>query len=169
MRYLMAAALALATTSAAAQEPDSDWEFYSDPVETNGLLEAYVGTPSGEQLIIKCYETGRRQTFAIFVATENLVTPDQREKAREITIRFDGGAKRKSQWRYFYETARIVHERSNRNWTDFFNDLSKADTVSVQFDALNGLTDEVTINTKGSADAIARVFESCKDKNPAGR
>lgn len=168
MRYMMVAALALVTSSAMAQESASDWGFFSDAEETNGLLEAYVGPPDGTQLVLKCYETGRRQTFAIFVTTENLVAPDQREKAREITIRFDGGAKRKSQWRYFYETARIVHERSNRNWTDFFNDLSKADTVSVQFDALNGLTDEVTINTKGSADAIARVFESCKDKNPAG-
>lgn len=160
-------ALAMLASPAAAQESGSEWQFYQDDEATKGLLQAFVGTEDGTQLIIKCDEAGKRKTFAVFVAPVNLVAPSSREQSRDIVISFDDGPSRKERWRYFYQTARAVNTPGEGSLKKFLSQLNDAKTISVRFDALDGLTEATTFRVEGAREAVQHVFDSCKDENPA--
>ncbi len=163
MRLAMLAmgAAALAT---AAHAQDSAWAYFEGE---GGLLQAGVQAAGGEQLILKCDETGDGEVFAVIFTPTRLKPPSARPQPRDVRMRFDGGRVEEDSWRYYEQTVMALNTRRERQLPPFLINLADANDLEVVLDPVDGSVIEINFQVTGARDAIGRVYESCQDdKNP---
>lgn len=164
MRYcVLALGLAAVSGAVAAQDQASAWGFFEEGAR-NG---ASVRAANGSQLVLKCDKPGRREVHAIVLpAGAKLAAPTTRPISRPITFRFDGGAPRTESWGFFETYAIAQGKSSDRALPRFLNSLRGSSRVHMRFDTGIGPDVEAEFEVAGAAEAIAKVYESCKDSAP---
>jgi len=165
MRYcVLGLALAAASGAVVAQDQPSAWSLFEAEGGRNG---ASVNSADGSRLVIKCDKPGRREVHAMVMPADGkLAAPTTRPIARAITFRFDEGAPKTESWG-FYETYAIAQGKtSDRALARFVNGLRGSSKVRMRFDTGIGPDVEADFDVTGSTEAIARVYEICKDTPP---
>jgi hypothetical protein len=162
-------AMALAGTAASAQEATPEWQYYEDAEATNGLLQAFVQSADGTQLIFKCDEKGRSKVFAVMFSPEKLAAPSRTFFLSKLTLRYDKGPPNDERWRYFDQTAMAVNAPGERSLKRFLEKVADAKQLDVTFERIdrNGSKAiEASFNVEGAREAIGHVFKSCGDDSP---
>jgi hypothetical protein len=168
MRYAMIA-VALAGVAAAASGQTPEWQFYKD-ANNGGLIQAFVQSADGSQLILKCDKPGKGKVYAIIVSQQNLAPPFSQDIVRRIDLRFDDGATKEDRWRYRDKTAKALDKPGERTLSRFLEQL----TGAKQFWALMYPSDTqatpvtVIFDVHDAGNAITQVYQSCKDTVPTG-
>ena len=169
MRYAILA-VGLMATAATAQQATPEWQFYQDDVNTDGLLQAFVQSADGTQLILKCDKPGKRKVYAVIVSQEMLAPPYHQDIVRKLMIRFDTGASREERWRFREKTAKAVNAPGERTLTRFLEPLVEASRLEVIIypsdTAANPITTSFDVHNAGPA--VEKVYASCKDESPLG-
>ena len=163
---IIAATLLAGATAVWAQTPE--WQFYQDSKATNGLLLAFVQSADGTQLMLKCDRRGKGNVYALFVSKQALAPQSNRDVKGKIKFRFDDGASREVEWRFRQNTARAINAPGDRTLTRFLGQLSDADRMEAEIYPIDSLDLPITaqFDVHDAGDAIAKVYDSCKDKNP---
>lgn len=164
MRYCVVAAALVAISSAAWSQAEG-WNMYEGD---DGLMQVFVVSPDGTQLIFKCDKPGKNQIYAIAVSPTRLVAPSRDDQVRDVHLRFDQGAPTTIRWRYRDTTARAVSSSRDTSLPRFLNLLADAKTLEIRFDPLEGKAVVANFSVDGTREAVAMVYESCKDQNPLG-
>jgi len=155
-----------ALSSAVVAQEQGDWAYFTGD---DGLVQAGVQSADGWQFILKCDKPGKGSVYAVVVTTKPLVvTGSKSYQTRPAIISADGGAPDSQVWRYVDQFAMAVDYQHDRNLTRTLQELdgkSKFD-IELQPDLMTHVRS--SFNIKGTRDAAARVFQSCKDTNPLG-
>jgi hypothetical protein len=168
MRYwVFGAALAAISVGAAAQ--DSAWGYFdagAGPASGAGVQAA-----DGSQLLLKCEKAGKHEVYAVVAATSNLAAPlpENRFESRSVTLRMDTNAPWDDNWRFNDKFAMAVDKGNDRSLTRLIAKLDGAKALQVQLRPFKLTPVLINFNVAGAHDAIARVYEACKDDNPAGK
>lgn len=167
MRYLMVG-LALGALSAAAMAQESAWGFFGGPGMASG---AGVQSSDGSQLLIKCDKPGKHSVFAVVVSALNLAPPlpPGRYESDPVSLRMDDAAPWDDNWRFNDKFAMAVDKGNDRSLTRLIAKLDGAKALQVQLRPFKLTPVLINFNVAGAHDAIARVYEACKDDNPAGK
>ena len=164
MRYLTIG-MALAAISAPAAAQDSVWQFYEPEGST---LQAAVLAADGSQLILKCDKPGKRKVYAV-VAVPTQLAPAKGAagyESRPVTLTFDNNAPVKDQWRFNDKFAVAMNEVNLRTMTKFAEKLAGASKLNVIMEPFELSPYLTTFDVTGATDALAKVYESCKDESP---
>lgn len=165
-KHLIAASAAIVLAAGAAHAQSSQWAYFEGE---GGLLQAGVQGAGGEQLILKCDETGDGEVFAVIFTPTRLKPPSSRPQTRDVRLRYDGGSPQEDSWRYYEQTAMALNSRRERRLPEFLRPLADADALEVLLYPVDGNVIEVNFTVTGAREAINRVFESCQDSdNPIG-
>jgi len=166
MRYLLTG-LAFATVAGAALAQDSVWQFYEPD---GGTLQAFVLAEDGSQLILKCDKPGKQKVFAVVVANTNLAAPmsDDKYESYPVSLRFDEGAPQDDNWRFNGRFAMAVDQGNTRSLTRLLEKLDDATKLEVRLKPIMRSPTVINFAVAGAGEAIARVYESCKDESPVG-
>ena len=166
MRYWVLG-VAVAALSAGATAQNSAWGFFGSPGQAAG---AGVQAADGSQLLIKCDKAGKRQVFAVVVATSNLARPlpSNQYESFPVSLRMDDEATWDDNWRFNDKFAMAVDQGNARSLTRLLEQLADAKTVSVQLKPLDHAIYHTTFDVAGAREAIAKVYADCKDTNPLG-
>lgn len=162
MRYLWLAA-GLAAVSVAAQAQETVWGIFDGE---NGAGGAGVSAADGSQLMIKCDKTGKGQVHALLFSATRLVPPTTSFERRDVRLRFDADVPIEARWRYYNNTAMAVNQGNERSMTEFVTQLATADKVEFRLDAREAPPVTLVFDVHGASDAIALVYEKCKDTSP---
>jgi len=166
MRYWMLGG-ALAALSVAAAAQDSAWGFFGGPGMASG---AGVQASDGSQLLIKCDKPGKRQVFAVVVATTNQARPlpSNQYESFPVTLRMDDHAAWDDNWRFNDKFAMAVDQGNTRSLSRLLEQLADAKTVDVRLKPIEHSIYNTSFNVAGAREAIAKVYADCGDKNPLG-
>ena len=166
MRYLMVG-IALAALSVGATAQNSAWGFFGGPGMASG---AGVQAADGSQLLIKCDKPGKRQVFAVVVATTNQARPlpSNQYESFPVTLRMDDKPAWDDNWRFNDKFAMAVDQGNTRSLTRLLEQLADAKTVDVRLKPIEHSIYNTTFNVAGAREAIAKVYSDCGDKNPLG-
>ncbi|MCB5424891.1 hypothetical protein H0274_06465 [Altererythrobacter sp. CC-YST694] len=169
MKFAKAAAVLLAV-STTAQAQESNWGYFQDETETKGvrLLQAGVVAENGAQLILKCEEPGETKVIAVVVTDVNLTGARPRPPERPVFLRFDNGGPKEVRWFYYPNSVIATNTKRNPLIGPFITQLADAKTLEVRLEPEKGSPVQLHFNVTGAREAIGRVFENCKDKNPLG-
>lgn len=166
-RILVGAALAACAGGAYAQDEalDTKWGFYQPDGEP---MQAGVVAADGSQLILKCDKRGKREVYAVVVATGNLARtlPDSRFETYPVTLRMDSNPPWEDNWRFNDRFAMAVDKGNTRSLTRLLEKLHSADALEVRLRPLQRSPTVIRFETTGARDAIQRVYESCGDEVP---
>jgi hypothetical protein len=164
MRYL-ALGMGLAALSAAAfAQQQSDWAFFTGD---GGLMQAGVQSSEGWQFILKCDKAGKGSVYAVVVTTKPLVVTGSKNYAtRPAVISVDGGPPDSQVWRFVDQFAMAVDYQHDRNLTRTLQELDGKSKLEIQLQPDRMTTVSSTFNVKGTREAAAKVFQSCKDTDP---
>lgn len=165
MRVLMVA-VALTAVPAAAQAQGSAWGVFGG--EGNDSSGAGVQSADGSQLILKCDKPGRYEVHAVVFSSSKLVGPARRPVMSTITFRFDDGAAVKENWRFYEQTAVAVDQTNERALSRFLERLADAKKLNLRLEPEGRQPLDLSFDVAGARDAIAQVYQSCKDENPLG-
>ncbi len=155
---------ATALAAGAAQAQGSAWGYFEGE---NGLLQAGVGNAEGQQIIIKCDESGDNKVFAAIHSPTSLAGVRQRPPARDVKLQFDGGRIVDTRFRYHPNTAIALNNRRESVLSDLLGPMVDANEVTIWLDPEDGSEIRMSFTVTGARDAINRVFESCSDSaNP---
>ena len=158
------ALMAVVGGAAAAQDQVSAWQFIrNDP---QGPLAAAVAAKNGNQFIFKCDKPGKRSVYAVFYSEETLGRPGPVPSSRSVTYRFDNGPPVRSDWRYYEHTAVALNLSRIPALSKLLGKMGDGKSMELRVEPLNGPPITSTFDITGAKDAIAQVFESCKDKMP---
>lgn len=124
----------------------------------------------GTQLILKCDKPGKNKVYAIITTSSDLAPPYNKDIVRKIWLRFDQTAPKEDRWRYREKTAKAMDIPGERTLSRFLEDLVGANTLSVQLYPSDTHSPPVPaeFDVHNAKNAIAKVFESCKDAAPGG-
>lgn len=163
MRYLMFG-VALAALSTAATAQSSAWGFF------NGGMGAGVQGADGAQLLIKCDKPGKKSVFAVVVSPANVAAPlpGDRYESQPVTFRVDGKATQNDNWRFNDKFAMAVNKGNTTSLTRFLQAIDGGSKVHIDLKPLRLAPVSMDFNITGAKEAIAKVYESCKDDNPLG-
>lgn len=165
MRYWVLG-VACATLSVAAVAQESDWAYFQGD---GGLMQAGVQSPDGWQFILKCDKAGKGSVYAVVVTTKPLVVTGSKSYAtRPAAISVDGGPPDRQVWRFVDQFAMAVDYEHDRNLTRTLQELDGKSKLEIQLEPDRMTTVRSSFNIRGTREAAAKVFESCKDKSPLG-
>lgn len=166
MRYLMLGG-ALAALSAGAAAQNSAWGFFGGPGMASG---AGVQAADGSQLLIKCDKPGKRQVFAVVVATTNQARPlpSNQYESFPVTLRMDDKPAWDDNWRFNDKFAMAVDQGNTRSLTRLLEQLADARSVAVRLKPIEHSIYNTSFDVAGAREAIAKVYSDCGDKNPLG-
>ena len=165
MRYWILG-VACAGLSAAALAQESDWQIY-DP--GNEPAQAAVQSADGWQFIIKCDKPGKGSVYAVVVTTKPLVvTGSKNYQTRPAIISADGGAPDSQVWRYVDQFAMAVDYQHDRNLSRTLEELNGKSRMDIELQPDLMTHVRSSFNIKGTREAAAKVFQSCKDVDPLG-
>jgi hypothetical protein len=166
VRAIILACAVAALSAGTAYAQTSAWGYFEGE---NGLLQAGVATAEGQQLIIKCDESGDNKVFAAVHSPEQLAGPQQRPPARDVRLQFDGGRVIDTRWRFHPNTAIALNNRRESTLPLLLNEMVNANDLTIWLDPEDGADIRITFTVTGASEAINRVFESCGDSaNPIG-
>jgi|SRR3990167_4933344 len=159
--------IALAAVSGAATAQDSAWQFYEPD---QGTLQAFVLAQDGSQLILKCDKPGKHKVFAVIVTNTNLAAPmsDDQFESYPVTIRMDENSPWDDNWRFNDKFAMAVDQGNTRSLTRLLEKLDDASKMEVRLKPLKRSPTIIEFDVAGAADAIGKVYASCKDESPVG-
>lgn len=165
MRYLTIGMSFAAAISAPAVAQEPVWQFYEPEGST---LQAAVQAADGSQLILKCDEPGKRKVYAVVAVPTQLAVARGAVgyESRPVTLTFDDTAPIKDQWRFNDKFAVAMNEVNLRTMTKFAQKLAGASKLNVILEPFQLSPYQTTFDVTGATDALARVYESCKDENP---
>jgi hypothetical protein len=158
--YLLAAGLLAAATTAQAQT--SPWNFAQNDA-AGGSLIAFVEGTGGNQLVFKCDKPGKRSVYAMFSGDLKLGKPGPIPSQRTTAYRFDNGPTKKDEWRYYEKIAVALHTARDRALIKLIENFDTAKEVELRLDPLEDAPFTSTFDISGAPEALARVYESCKD------
>jgi hypothetical protein len=164
MRYLMFG-VALAALSAAANAQGSAWGFFNG---AGGAMGAGVQSADGSQLLIKCDKPGKKQVFAVVVATTNQArpVPSNQYESFPVTLRMDQSAPWDDNWRFNDKFAMAVDQGNTRSLTRLLEKLQSASTFDIHMKPVGKGEVHTSFNVAGAKDAITKVYAGCKDESP---
>ncbi len=166
MRAMILAAGAAALIAGSAHAQTSGWGYFEGE---NGVLQAGVANAEGQQLILKCDESGDNKVFAAVHSPEPLARPQQRPPARDVRLQFDGGRIIDTRWRFHPNTAIALNNRRESTLPLLLNPMVDANELTIWLDREDGPEIRMSFTVTGASDAINRIFESCGDSaNPIG-
>jgi hypothetical protein len=166
MRYwVLGVAAAALSVSATAQ--NSAWGFFGGPGMASG---AGVQAADGSQLLIKCDKPGKKQVFAVVVATLNIAAPlpNNKYESQPVTLRMDEDAAWDDNWRFNDKFAMAVDQGNTRSLTRLLEQLADAKTVEVHLKPVAKSPYNTSFNVAGAREAINKVYSDCGDTNPLG-
>lgn len=164
MRYAIIG-IALAAVSVAAAGQSENWRYFEQEGQP---LQAGVVAQDGAQLILKCDKPGKGSVYAVVVTPDRLVPPSRDPYVLPTEVRFDENAPLEDRWRFYDQSAVAIDMRGQNALTRFMGGLPSASKVRIRMYVERGRTVEVNFDVAGAPDAIARVYESCKDESPLG-
>ncbi|TIX51133.1 hypothetical protein [Alteraurantiacibacter aquimixticola] len=159
-KMMIAAGAAMALATGAAQAQNSAWGYFEGE---GGLLQAGLGNAEGQQLLIKCDESGDNKVFAAIHSPQQLAGPQQRAPSRDVRMQLDGGRVIDTRWRFYPNTAIALNNRRESVLPDLVLPMADANELTVWLDPEDGTEIRMIFNVAGARDAINRVFESCDD------
>lgn len=166
MRYWIFAA-GLIAVSATAQDQASPWQFFQDAQKTHGLVVASVDSAEGgTQLYLKCDKTGKKSLYAMVYSETQLGRPSPIPMTGTVTYRFDDGSPGEDQWRLYEHVASAINTAGDRALPHLLDGLVKATKLEIRIKPYEGSPVIGTFNVTGAKDALAQVYDSCKDNNP---
>jgi hypothetical protein len=158
--YLLAAGLLAAATAAEAQT--SPWNFVQNDAG-GGSLMAFVQAADGNQLVFKCDKPGKRSVYAMFSSDLKLGKPGPIPSQRTTSYRFDNGPTTKDEWRYYERIAVALHTARDNALPKLLQDFGTAKQLELKLEPLEDAPFTSTFDISGAPEALARVYESCKD------
>lgn len=165
MRYSLLA-VALVAAPAAAQETTSAWSFYNNDIG-GGTVGATVRAADGTQFALRCDKPGDKSVYAAVSTEAKLGQPGPAPLLRNVDYRFDDGKMQKGSWRYYENLAVAIYtSRGERSLIKLLEGIGDAKTMELQLDPINGAKITLRYDITGVREAVARVYESCDDKNP---
>ena len=161
--------IVLAAVSASAGAQDSAWGYFD--AGAGPASGAGVQASDGAQLLIKCDKPGKHNVFAVVVSPLNIAAPLPANKFESgpVTLRMDAAAPWEDNWRFNDKFAMAVDQGNTRSLTRLLEKLQAAKTFDVVLKPVGKGEVRTSFNVAGAHDAIARVYEACKDDNPAGK
>lgn len=164
MRYL-ALGVALAALSVAATAEDSAWGFFNGD---GGTMGAGVQASDGSQLLIKCDRLGKHQVFAVVATNSNIAAPLPANKyeSQPVTVHVDGRSPWNDNWRFNEKFAMAVDQGNDRSLTRLLDELNGGSKVTIELKPIKYAPKTITFDVAGAKDAIAKVYQGCKDDNP---
>jgi len=169
MRYSLVAALAVAisATAVAQDQPASasGWQtFEEDGGRSGAILEA----ANGSQIVIKCDKPGKREVHAMIIsANDKLAVPNARPISRPIRFQFDSKAPATENWRFYETYAMASGKTGDRALARFVVGLRNASKVRAILSTGIGPDVDLSFDVAGAQEAIAHVYEACRDSAPA--
>ena len=165
MRYLAMGVL-LAAVAGSAHGQAATW----------GAFEAGEGygvglrAADGSQLMLKCDKPGRNEVYALMLTEESLVPPSTTYIIRPVAVRIDDKAPYDDNWRFYEHYVVAIDRGTERSFTRLLTDLGDAKAVELRLYPEVETRTPVTFrfDVAGAKEALAYVFESCKDTNPIG-
>jgi len=166
MRYWVLG-VAVAALSVGAGAQNSAWGFFGGPGMASG---AGVQAADGSQLLIKCDKPGKRQVFAVVVATTNQARPlpSNQYESFPVTLRMDDKPAWDDNWRFNDKFAMAVDQGNTRSLTRLLEQLADARSVAVRLKPIEHSIYNTSFDVAGAREAIAKVYSDCGDKNPLG-
>jgi phosphoribosylformylglycinamidine (FGAM) synthase-like amidotransferase family enzyme len=166
MRYWVLG-VAVAALSVGATAQNSAWGFFGGPGQASG---AGVQAADGSQLLIKCDKPGKKQVFAVVVATTNQARPlpSNQFESFPVTLRMDDKAAWDDNWRFNDKFAMAVDQGNTRSLTRLLEQLADAKSVDVRLKPIEHAVYNTSFNVAGAREAIAKVYSDCGDKDPLG-
>jgi hypothetical protein len=166
MRYWVVGAAA-AALSAGAMAADSPWGYFED----GASFGAGVQSSDGSQLLIKCDKKGKHEVFAVVVSPVSLAPPMPANKgeSQPVTVRMDANAPYKDDWRANDRFAMAVDHGNARALTRLLEKLDSASKMELELRPLKSTPTTINFPVAGAHEAIAKVFETCKDDNPLAK
>jgi len=124
----------------------------------------------GSQLILKCDKPGKHKVFAVIVTNTNLAAPmsDDQFESYPVTIRMDENSPWDDNWRFNDKFAMAVDQGNTRSLTRLLEKLDDASKMEVRLKPLKRSPTIIEFDVAGAADAIGKVYASCKDESPVG-
>ncbi len=168
-RIAILAALASVPAAAQAQEIATTWQVGETAPEGEEFRAplAYVQAADGSTLMLKCDKPGSNTVYATIMSTEKLGNPAREGEQRAITYRFDTASPNEASWRYTESFAAALGNMRGV-LTNFVEGLAKASKLEVKLVKKGSRqTVDIEFDVTGASDAIAKIYEGCKDKNPA--
>jgi hypothetical protein len=172
MRYSLVAVLAVAVSAIAVaqdqpagQAAASGWQTFQ---EDGGRSGALVKADNGSQIVVKCDKPGRREVHAMILSSnDKLAVPNDRPISRPIRFQFDGKAPSTENWRFYETYAMASGKTGDRALARFIVDLRNASKVRTILSTGIGPDVDLTFDVTGAKEAIAHVYEACRDNAPA--
>ena len=172
MRHALAAVLAVAISTAAvaqdqpaAQAPASAWQNFE---QESGVTGTLLRAADGSQLIIKCDKPGRREVHAMILSGDKrLAVPNDRPISRPIRFQFDNKSPSTENWRFYEKRAEALGKTGDRALARFISDLRGASTLRLRLETGIGPDVEMSFDVAGAREAVAHVYEVCRDSAPA--
>lgn len=172
MRYSLAAALAVAVSAAAVAQnqpageaPTSGWQTFEDDSGRSGVL---LKADNGSQIVIKCDKPGKREVHAMIMSSnDRLAVPSSRPISRPIRFQFDSKSPSTENWRFYETYAMASGKTGDRALARFVVDLRNASKVRTLLSTGIGPDVDISFDVAGAKDAIAHVYEACRDSAPA--
>jgi hypothetical protein len=169
MRHALAAILvaALSTVAVAQDQPAgqaSAWQLFEDGGRSGALVKA----DDGAQIVIKCDKPGRREVHAMILSGEDrLAIPNDRPISRPIRFQFDNKSPSTENWRFYEKYAMASGKTGDRALAHFIVDLRNATKLRAILDTGIASPVEKNFDVTGAKEAIAHVYEACRDNAPA--
>ncbi len=172
MRYSLVAALAVAVSAVAVAQdqpagdtPASGWQTFE---EDSGRSGALLRADNGSQIVIKCDKPGRREVHAMILSSnDKLAVPNPRPISRPIRFQFDSKSPSTENWRFYETYAMASGKTGDRALARFIVNLRNASSVRTLLSTGIGPDVDITFDVTGAAEAIAHVYDTCKDSAPA--
>jgi hypothetical protein len=168
MRHaLVALATVAISASAVAQDQPaaSQWQLFE---EDSGRSGALIKADDGSQIVLKCDTPGRREVHAIIMsADKKLAVPTTRPISRSIRFQFDSKSPATENWRFYETYATALGKTGDRALARFVVDLRKASSLRLRLSTGIGPDVDMSFNVAGAQEAIAHVYEKCRDNAPA--
>jgi hypothetical protein len=88
---------------------------------------------------------------------------------RSAELRFDDKAPFEDRWRFYEKYVVAINKDGERSLTRLLSGMGDAQKLELRLYPERGKSKVVTLNfnVAGAKEAIAQVYESCKDTNPA--
>lgn len=163
-KWIIGIGVAAIAAGASAQSGASKWAYF----EPDGApMQAGVVNAQGAQLILKCDKPGKKSVYVVMVNPEPLVPPARDAYILPTEVRFDESAPQEDRWRFIGNSAMAMNARGQLALDRLMDGLPTASTLRLRMYVERGRTIEVSFDVAGAQDAIARVYESCKDDVPS--
>ena len=163
-KWIIGIGVAAMAAGASGQSTASKWAYFEPEGQP---IQAGVVNAQGAQLILKCDKPGKKSVYVVMVNPEPLVPPARDPYILPTEVRFDESAPQEDRWRFVGNSAMAMNARGQLALDRLMDGLPSASRLRLRMYVERGRTIEVSFDVAGAQEAIARVYESCKDDLPS--